>query len=72
LKRCLSNISNNNKTGQTLGINTELYKPSTATIETHVPDDLNSGQHKETVGTSPKNTATLADGGKVWLVSILI
>jgi hypothetical protein len=66
LKRCLSNISNNKKNENDLGINTELYKPSTAKKETNVPDDLTGGQAKETFDIPPKGTAVLSSGGKVW------
>lgn len=46
----------------------DLYKPSTAKEETHVPDELHSGQPRETYEAPPKSTATLTGGGKVWSV----
>ncbi|CAF0812536.1 unnamed protein product [Adineta steineri] len=69
-KRCLSNISSNNnkKNENDLGIDTKIYKPSTATTQTHIPDNLKGGQPTETIETIPKSTATLTGGGHVWSV----
>jgi hypothetical protein len=68
LKRYLSNISSNNKDKNDLGINTNLYKPSTNAKETHVSDKLKGGQPTETIDTAPKSTPTLTGSGNVWSV----
>ena len=62
--RSLSSISQ--KKENDLGIDTEIYKPSTAKEATHVPDDLHSGQPRETFDSPPRPTATLTGSGKVW------
>lgn len=66
--RSLSNISQKKDEEKTndLGINTEMYKPSTDKKETPVPDDLHSGQPRETFDSPAKNPATLTGSGKVW------
>lgn len=61
-------LSSSNKNENDLGINTSSYKPSTAKQETHIPDNLQGGQAKETFDTTSKSTATLTDDGKVWSV----
>ena len=68
--RSLSNTSKNqdNEKENDLGINTEMYKPSTTKKETHVPDDLHSGQPTETFDAPPRSTATLTGSGKFWFV----
>ncbi|CAF3502685.1 unnamed protein product [Rotaria sp. Silwood1] len=65
LKRCLSNTNKNEKD---INVNTDLFKPSTAKEETHIPDDLRGGQSPETIDTLPKTTPTLTGSGKVWSV----
>lgn len=67
--RSVSNLAKNSEKENDLGINTELYKPSTAKKETHVSDDLKGGQSKETFDAPPKSTPVLTSGGKVWLVA---
>ncbi|CAF3037651.1 unnamed protein product [Rotaria sp. Silwood2] len=63
IKRCLSNINEKD-----INFNTELFKPSTAKKETHVPDELKGEQPKETINSIPKTTTTLSGSGKVWSV----
>jgi hypothetical protein len=67
LKRCLSNTSNNKK-GTDLGIDKSSYKPSTISKAQKIPNDLKGGQPQETIDSTPKITATLTGGGKVWSV----
>jgi len=45
-------------------IQSKLYKPSTATEQTHVPDDLHGGQPLETIETAAKDP--LARKAKIW------
>ena len=58
IKRCLA----------TKDINThpDLYKPSTAKQETHVPDDLKGGQPADTINTAVHSAGAGAGDGKVW------
>ena len=60
-KRCLAT---GKKNPTEIDTHPDLYKPSTAKKETHVPDDLHSGQAPETFMTSKQSPLTA--GGKVW------
>ena len=65
-KRCLSSASKKNNDKKETDTHADLYRPSTAKTETHVPDDLKGGQAIETVAKPP--SAKLTGGGKVWYV----
>jgi len=62
-KRSLTTKTKESKNAKNIDTHSDLYKPSTAKEETHVPDDL-KGHHQppETIVTSAKTTG----GGKVW------
>lgn len=60
-ERCLATKSANPKDVDT---HPDLYKPSTAKKQTHVPDDLKGGQAADTIETGSKSSPTT--GAKVW------
>jgi len=62
--RCLSTKNNDSKGDNGPDVHAKLYKPSTATEKTHVPDDLKGGQPPETFDTNA-SAAAIGDG-KVW------
>jgi len=59
--RCLTT---KNKDSKNIDVHADLYKPSTAKKETHVPDNLKGGQSPETFDTDTESSST--GGGKVW------
>jgi hypothetical protein len=59
--RCLTT---KNKDSKNIDTHADLYKPSTAKKETHVPDNLKGGQSPETFDTDTESSST--GGGKVW------
>lgn len=63
LKNCRF-LATKSKGPDAIDTHPDLYKPSTAKQETHVPDSLKGGQAPDTIETISKKPLTGA--GKVW------